>query len=303
MQHRQRRRRRRQQLLLAQAVIVVAVGLVAPAAAQVISSSNNNCTGDGDCPRCADLVTPTSCCDDPLCGWCAATYTCVAGNELGPTAPEAVPCDCTSWCGGANSYEDCRAANSAVRVALDTLAAANPTVSVPADRDIRCLNGGQRHWFNNSACQSPCVAKNPDVPVFGNAKCECPDDWVGVDCGLCTLDAQCPGDDQCNRFINPEASTITAELLAFGERRIGCVRPPARALLFICFLFLVSSPRPCFAGVSCLSRLFVLIILLLPFSTCAHTCLNVFAQYYINCAPRTHPPPCCVDLTATQAPC
>ena len=94
---------------------------------------------------------------------------------------------------------------------------------MPEGSDLRCLNGGARLWFNYSTCSSPpCNSKNPDVPIFGNAKCECVDEWAGVDCGLCTADGQC-GADSCNRYIHPFASTITAELIEFGHRVIGCV--------------------------------------------------------------------------------
>ena len=61
----------------------------------------------GGCPQ---LATPQACCANAACGWCAASYTCMAGDEAGPDAPS-VGCPCDSWCGGANDYAGCLASN------------------------------------------------------------------------------------------------------------------------------------------------------------------------------------------------
>eukprot|EP00750_Incisomonas_marina_P029394 INCI7170.9.p1 GENE.INCI7170.9~~INCI7170.9.p1 ORF type:complete len:1193 (-),score=152.46 INCI7170.9:148-3531(-) len=152
----------------------------------------------------------------------------MAGDEAGPDAPS-VGCPCDSWCGGANDYAGCLASNPGG--ALELLAP-DTFVEMPEGSDLRCLNGGARLWFNYSTCSSPpCNSKNPDVPIFGNAKCECVDEWAGVDCGLCTADGQC-GADSCNRYIHPFASTITAELIEFGHRVIGPLVENALAAFF-----------------------------------------------------------------------
>jgi len=167
---------------------------------------------------CTQLMTPTACCAVPECGWCAESYTCMAGDEDGPDA-SSVGCDCNSWCGGTKTYQECK--DDPELTAVTVLAPAIE-IEVPVDSDIRCLNGGSRLWFNYSTCPSPpCNDLNPDVPVFGNAMCKCPDDWTGVDCGLCTRDDQCS--EFCNRYINPEESSITCELVEFGEAAVGYV--------------------------------------------------------------------------------
>eukprot|EP01029_Cantina_marsupialis_P027892 TRINITY_DN774140_c0_g1_i1.p1 TRINITY_DN774140_c0_g1~~TRINITY_DN774140_c0_g1_i1.p1 ORF type:complete len:345 (-),score=73.69 TRINITY_DN774140_c0_g1_i1:249-1283(-) len=133
-----------------------------------------------DNPACHQNKCGT-CTDQPECGFCASSFTCMAGDKDGPLVGSL---ECPEyWV--FNSTETIRHGE---KVSIEK-AGCIPDVTMPEkeivpntfETDVICKNGGQRRWHYVEHLEKS----------FGGSPCDCPDGWGGYDCSMCMSDNVC----------------------------------------------------------------------------------------------------------------
>lgn len=146
------------------------------------------------------------------CGWCPYSWTCMMGNETGPYRLvdgnwEALPCQKARppWqFSNTTGYPQPKC-----QAALNTAIKGSAAVT-PIKWDIKCQNGGQKHWE---------WAVDRHQGYAGDSFCNCPEGWTGRDC------TECVTDDVCVPPANKsKKSTCAKSLVAYSDQERDVVK-------------------------------------------------------------------------------